>query len=162
MGLRFRKSIKLGKGVKLNLGKKSAGLSFGGKHGGISFNSKSGARARVSIPGTGISYTTKLGGSSKKKSTKKNSSISHSSAPVTTQVEVNAKTYWYLTLFLGWLGIHRFYRKDWKMGFLYMFTYGGLFIGWIYDIVVARKMIKELEENSSDTDIEETDYSQKN
>ena len=62
MGLRFRKSIKLAPGVKLNLGKKSAGISLGGKYGGVSFNTKSGARARVSAPGTGISYTTKIGG----------------------------------------------------------------------------------------------------
>lgn len=31
MGLRFRKSIKLGNGAKLNIGKKSVGLSVGGK-----------------------------------------------------------------------------------------------------------------------------------
>ena len=148
MGLNFRKSIKVGKGTRLNLGKKSAGMSFGGKHGGVSFNSKSGARARVSIPGTGISYTTKIGGSSKKKSTKKTTSASQSSAPMTTQVEVNAKTYWYLTLFLGWLGIHRFYRRSIGMGFLYMFTYGLFFIGWIYDIIVAYKMIKDLESDN--------------
>lgn len=62
MGLRFRKSIKLAPGVKLNLGSKSAGISVGGKYGGVSYNSRTGARARVSAPGTGISYTTKVGG----------------------------------------------------------------------------------------------------
>ena len=31
MGLRFRKSIKLGGGARLNIGKKSVGLSVGGK-----------------------------------------------------------------------------------------------------------------------------------
>ena len=31
MGLRFRKSIKLGNGAKLNINKKSVGLSVGGK-----------------------------------------------------------------------------------------------------------------------------------
>lgn len=66
MGLRFRKSVKLGKGVKLNFGKKSAGVSFGGRHGGVSINSRSGARGRVSLPGTGISYSTKLTGGKKK------------------------------------------------------------------------------------------------
>ena len=68
MGLRFRKSIKLAPGVKLNLGKKSAGLSIGNKYGGVSFNSKAGVRSRASVPGTGISYTSKIGG---KKSSKK-------------------------------------------------------------------------------------------
>ena len=65
MGLNFRKSIKIAPGVKLNFGKKSAGISLGGKYGGVSFNSRTGARARVSAPGTGLSYTTKLGGSKK-------------------------------------------------------------------------------------------------
>ena len=68
MGFRFRKSIKLGKGVKLNLGRKSAGVSFGGRRGGVSINSRTGTRARVSIPGTGISYSAKLGGGKKRKS----------------------------------------------------------------------------------------------
>ena len=61
MGLRFRKSIKLAPGIKLNLGKKSAGLSFGNKYGGFSFNTRSGARVRASAPGTGLSYSTKVG-----------------------------------------------------------------------------------------------------
>ena len=68
MGLRFRKSIKIAPGVKLNLNKKSTSISFGGKHGGVTVNSKRGASYRVSAPGTGLSYTGKIGGSSKKKS----------------------------------------------------------------------------------------------
>lgn len=60
MALRYRKSIKLGKGVKLNIGKKSAGISLGGKYGGVSFNSRNGARVRASAPGTGLSYTEKV------------------------------------------------------------------------------------------------------
>ena len=63
MGLNFRKSIKIAPGVKLNLGKKSAGISMGGKYGGLSYNTKTGAKARVSAPGTGISYTAKLNNS---------------------------------------------------------------------------------------------------
>lgn len=60
MGINFRKSIKVAPGVKLNLGKKSAGISIGGKYGGMSFNTKNGTRARVSAPGTGLSYSTKV------------------------------------------------------------------------------------------------------
>lgn len=62
MGLRFKKSIKVAPGVKINLGKKSAGISLGGKYSGVSFNTRSGTRARVSAPGTGISYSTKIDG----------------------------------------------------------------------------------------------------
>ena len=62
MGVKFRKSISLGKHAKINIGKKSVGVSLGGKYGGISTNSKTGTRYRTSVPGTGLSYTT---GSSK-------------------------------------------------------------------------------------------------
>lgn len=76
MGFRFKKSKKIAPGVRLNFGKKSAGISFGGKRGGLSFNSKTGARARVSVPGTGISYSTKLGGNKKRKSNSSSHSVS--------------------------------------------------------------------------------------
>lgn len=69
MAFRFRKSIKLAPGVKLNLGKKSVGVSVGGKYGGVSYNSRNGARARVSAPGTGLSYTTSLNSKSSSKAT---------------------------------------------------------------------------------------------
>lgn len=68
MGLRFRKSIKIAPGVKLNLNKKSTSISFGGKRAGVTVNSKRGMSYRVSAPGTGLSYTGKIGGSSKKES----------------------------------------------------------------------------------------------
>lgn len=67
MGSRFRKSFKVAPGVRVNLGKKSTGISIGGKYGGISVNSKTGARARVSAPGTGWSYYTRISGKSKKR-----------------------------------------------------------------------------------------------
>ena len=61
MGLIFRKSFKIAPGVRLNIGKKSAGISCGSKFGGISYNSRTGLRTRVSAPGTGLSYTSKVG-----------------------------------------------------------------------------------------------------
>ncbi len=77
MGIRFRKSIKVAPGVKVNVGKKSVGVSIGGKYGGVSVNSRTGARARVSAPGTGISYTSKIGSaSSKNKNTQSTASKS--------------------------------------------------------------------------------------
>ena len=60
MGFRFRKSIKILPGIKLNIGKKSSSISIGNKFGGISVNSKTGVTARTSIPGTGISFTEKV------------------------------------------------------------------------------------------------------
>ena len=69
MAFRFRKSIKLAPGVKLNVGKKSVGVSVGGKYCGVSYNSRSGSRARVSAPGTGLSYSTSLNSKSSSKAT---------------------------------------------------------------------------------------------
>ena len=56
MGLRFRKSIKLCKGVKLNLGAKSASVSVGGKGFHQSFSTTGRTTSTVGIPGTGVSY----------------------------------------------------------------------------------------------------------
>lgn len=68
MGLRFRKSVTLLPGVKLNIGSKSVGVSLGGKFAGVSLNTRTGASVRASLPGTGLSYTKKVAGLSRKKS----------------------------------------------------------------------------------------------
>ena len=65
MGLRFRKSIKIAPGVRLNLGKKSVGISAGVKGARVSVNSSGRVTKSVGIPGTGVSYvtTSKIGAS---------------------------------------------------------------------------------------------------
>lgn len=64
MGLRFRKSIRLGKHARINLSKSGVGYSYGTK--GLRWTKKStgGTRTTTSIPGTGISHVSE---SSKKK-----------------------------------------------------------------------------------------------
>lgn len=64
MGFRFRKSVKIAPGVRLNVGTKSTGLSFGGKGLRYSINTRGQRRTTASIPGTGISYS--VGSSSKR------------------------------------------------------------------------------------------------
>lgn len=71
MGLRFRKSFKIAPGVRVNLGKKSAGISLGTKGARVSFNTKGRRTTTVGIPGTGISYSTSSGGKKKKQTKKK-------------------------------------------------------------------------------------------
>ncbi len=96
MGLNFRKSIKIADGVKLNIGKKSAGVSVGGKYAGASFNTKSGARVRASLPGTGLSYTKSLnsvGKKSKAKSKSKSSSKKTVSTILTVLIVVAAAVF---------------------------------------------------------------------
>ncbi|WP_350342646.1 DUF4236 domain-containing protein [Proteinivorax tanatarense] len=55
MGFRFRKSIKLSKGVRLNLSKKGVGVSTGIKGARVGVGPR-GVRQTVSIPGTGMSF----------------------------------------------------------------------------------------------------------
>jgi hypothetical protein len=56
MGFRFRKSVRLGKGVRLNLGKRGASVSVGNRWLGATVGSR-GVSKRVSLPGSGLSYT---------------------------------------------------------------------------------------------------------
>ena len=63
MGFRFRKSVKIAPGVRLNIGKKSVGISAGVKGARVSVNSSGRKTTTVGIPGTGLSYqkTEKIG-----------------------------------------------------------------------------------------------------
>lgn len=64
MPFRFRKSIKIGKGVKLNLSKSGLSTSLGGKS--LSLNlGKRGTRLTTGIPGTDVSYTSSFSSSPK-------------------------------------------------------------------------------------------------
>lgn len=69
MGFRFRKSINLGGGVRLNVGKKGVGVSTGVKGLRLSHGADGKTRVTASIPGTGLSYQETVGG--KKSQTKK-------------------------------------------------------------------------------------------
>ena len=75
MGLRFRKSVKIAPGVRLNLNKNSTSVSFGGKGAHYTVSSTGRKTASVGIPGTGISYsaTTSSGKGSKAGGTAKSS-----------------------------------------------------------------------------------------
>lgn len=60
MGLRFQRRVRIFKAVYLNLSKTGVSFSLRGRGGGITVG-KRGPRASVGIPGTGLSYQTKLG-----------------------------------------------------------------------------------------------------
>ncbi|HEY2772459.1 MAG TPA: DUF4236 domain-containing protein [Candidatus Binatia bacterium] len=53
---RFRRSIKLLPGIRLNIGKKSSSVSVGVRGAHVTFG-KTGTRTTVGVPGTGLSYT---------------------------------------------------------------------------------------------------------
>lgn len=67
MGFRFRKSVKIAPGIKLNFNKKSTSVSFGGKGATYTVNSTGKKTASVGIPGTGLYYTESVGGKKKGK-----------------------------------------------------------------------------------------------
>lgn len=56
MGIRFRKSINLGGGFRINVSKSGVGYSWGGKGFRYTKTARGGNRSTYSIPGTGLSY----------------------------------------------------------------------------------------------------------
>lgn len=73
MGFRFRKSIPVGKHFRINLSKSGVGYSWGVKGARFTKTANGKNRTTLSVPGTGISYTTESKvHTSKKKPFKKN------------------------------------------------------------------------------------------
>lgn len=68
MGIRFRKSITIFPGVKLNISKSGLSLSVGKKGAHVTAGTSGRKSVNVGIPGTGLSYNKTISGGSKKKS----------------------------------------------------------------------------------------------
>ena len=118
MGLRFRKSIKIAPGVKINLNKKSTSVTFSGK--GVHYTASSTGKktASVGIPGTGISYTKTTGQSSKQKKTSEGGSQPMPTAPQSNFQDPDHKK-WYQ-------------KTGWIIALLILFFPVGLFLMWKY------------------------------
>lgn len=56
MGFRFRRTLKIAPGIRLNLGKKGVSTSIGPRGAKITLG-KDGVRTTVGLPGSGMSYT---------------------------------------------------------------------------------------------------------
>ena len=56
MGLRYRGSIRLGRGLRINLSKSGASLSVGGRGATVNLG-RHGIRTTVGLPGSGLSYS---------------------------------------------------------------------------------------------------------
>src|SRR2546421_9575245 len=63
MTVRFRRSVKLFPGVKINIGKRGISTSVGVRGAHLTFG-KNGTYLSTGIPGTGLSQRTKISGSS--------------------------------------------------------------------------------------------------
>lgn len=85
MGLRFRRSMTLCKGVRLNFGKNGMSVSHGVKGFRQTYNLNTGKKTTtVGLPGTGIYYTTSEGGKKK---------TSSSTASKTSRAKAQTSTY---------------------------------------------------------------------
>jgi hypothetical protein len=56
MGFRFRRSIRILPGLRLNIGKRGVSTSIGVRGAHVTFG-KTGTRTTVGLPGSGLSYT---------------------------------------------------------------------------------------------------------
>lgn len=83
MAIRFRKSINLGGGVRINLSKSGIGASIGVKGARVTKMANGRTRKTISVPGTGISHVTE---SSSSKSKRTNISNVKAAAPSNTKI----------------------------------------------------------------------------
>ena len=80
MGLRFRKSVKIAPGVRLNIGKKSVGVSAGVKGYRKSINSSGRVTTSIGTPAAGVSYVKTENFKTKKKKAASNRASSTATA----------------------------------------------------------------------------------
>jgi len=69
--LRFRRSIRLGPGVRLNVNKRSIGISAGVRGARASINSDGRSTRSIGIPGSGLSYRDQTGPRSRRVPTRR-------------------------------------------------------------------------------------------
>lgn len=50
---------------------------------------------------------------------------------------------WIFLVFLGLFGVHRMYMGKWLTGILYLFTFGLLGLGWLYDLWTLNSQVDE-------------------
>ena len=155
MGFKFRKSIKIAPGIKLNFNKKSTGVTFGGKGVKYTINSKGKRTKSLGIPGTGLYYTTTTGGNTKKKSGK--STKTTNGIYINTENKENKN-----------MNNKKWYQTSWGIILmLIMFFPAGIFLMWkyanwnkiikiiisvIFAFFLLIGMFSEESETSSDTD----------
>lgn len=136
MSMRFRKTIKLGKGVNLNFNKNSIGISVGSKAGRITVNSKGRKTTTMHTLIKGVSFVNTQSSSNKTPSEAVCVSPKEKKKKLKT-----SKGMMIATIFLGWLGVQRYASGQIGLGILYTLTFGLFGIGWIYDIYKEIKFV---------------------
>ncbi len=137
MSMRFRKTIKLGKGVNLNFNKNSVGISVGSKAGRITVNSKGRKTTTMHTPIKGVSFVNTQSSSSSNKTPSEAVYV----IPKEKKELKTSKGMMIATIFLGWLGVQRYASGQIGLGILFTLTYGEYGNGWIYDIYKEIKFV---------------------
>ena len=112
MGFRYRKSINLGGGFKVNLSKSGVGYSWGTR--GVRYTKTATGKKRttLSIPGTGISYVTTSGGTKKKRKQNTTGTRRNFCAPEPQNTGDGGNNMAWIKLaicvFFGYFGVHFF------------------------------------------------------
>lgn len=88
MGFRFRRSVRIAPGLRVNFGKKGMSLSAGRRGATVTFG-KNGVYGNVGIPGSGLSYRGKLSGSNIQK--QKRTTV-ETSVPVSLRIDDDGTT----------------------------------------------------------------------
>ena len=138
MGFRFRKSINLGGGFRVNLSKSGVGYSWGTKGVRFTKTAKGKRRTTSSIPGTGISYVTESNGTKITAPRQpKNTTNIPALTPDNNENGGNGMVWirFIICLLFGIFGVHKFMEKKIGMGILYLFTAGLFGLGWFYDCI---------------------------
>ena len=138
MGFRFRKSINLGGGFRVNLSKSGVGYSWGTKGVRFTKTAKGKRRTTLSIPGTGISYVTESNGiKTTAPNRTKNTTNFPAPTPDNNENGGNGMVWikFIICLLFGIFGVHKFMEKKIGMGVLYLFTAGLFGLGWFYDCI---------------------------
>jgi len=116
MGMRFRRTVKIAPGVRLNVGKKSASVRVGGKGFGVT-SGTSGTRVSAGVPGTGVYATQKVGGSGSRQTARSTQTANAGSAPARMSLQevirtappiergLGFPTWWLVGAVVGVLGI---------------------------------------------------------
>ena len=133
MGLRFRKSIKLGGGAKMNLSKSGVGFSWGVKGFRKTKKAGGGTRTTYSMPGTGVSYVKESGNTQRRSNT-----MSRNNSRGNNQSPNNKRKTWLWVL--GWLCIFPLpltilllRKKEMKAPL----KYGIIAVAWILYLIIA-------------------------
>ena len=138
MGFRFRKSINLGGGFRVDLSKSGVGYSWGTKGVRFTKTEKGKRRTTLSIPGTGISYVTESNGTKITAPRQpKNTTNIPALTPDNNENGGNGMVWirFIICLLFGIFGVHKFMEKKIGMGILYLFTAGLFGLGWFYDCI---------------------------